>query len=98
MDVTHVDCGRDSWGHLVAVIDCYDREIVGWEFALRGRAKEAERALEAACRDAPRGWFNTRDSLGERSGFPEPIVSAKPAASTACARSTAPVTRRNRTA
>lgn len=49
MDVTHVDCGRDGWGHLTAVIDCHDREIVGWEFALRGRAKEAERALEAAC-------------------------------------------------
>ena len=49
MDVTHIDCGRDGWGHLVAVIDCHDREIVGWEFALRGRAREAERALEAAC-------------------------------------------------
>ena len=49
MDVTHVDCGRDGWGHLTAVIDCCDREVVGWEFALRGRAKEAERALEAAC-------------------------------------------------
>lgn len=49
MDITHVDCGRDGWGHLVAVIDCHDREIVGWEFALRGRAKEAERALEEAC-------------------------------------------------
>jgi transposase InsO family protein len=33
----------------VAVIDCHDREIVGWEFALRGRAQEAERALEMAC-------------------------------------------------
>ena len=49
MDITHVDCGRDGWGHLVAVIDCHDRELVGWEFALRGRAKEAERALEDAC-------------------------------------------------
>lgn len=49
MDVTHVDCGRDGWGHLAAIIDCHDREIVGWEFALRGRAQEAERALEAAC-------------------------------------------------
>ena len=49
MDMTHIDCGRDGWGHLTAVIDCHDREIVGWEFALRGRAKEAERALEAAC-------------------------------------------------
>ncbi len=33
----------------MAVIDCYDREIIGWEFALRGRANEAERALEMAC-------------------------------------------------
>lgn len=49
MDVTHIDCGRDGWAHLAAVIDCYDREIVGYELALRGRAKEAERALEAAC-------------------------------------------------
>ena len=49
MDVTHIPCGRDGWGHLTAVIDCHDREIVGDEFALRGRAKEAERALESAC-------------------------------------------------
>jgi len=49
LDATHIDCGADGWGHLVAVIDCYDREIIGWEFALRGRANEAERALEMAC-------------------------------------------------
>jgi putative transposase len=49
MDVTHVPCGADGWGHLTAVIDCHDREIAGFEFALRGRAKEAERALEEAC-------------------------------------------------
>jgi putative transposase len=48
-DVTHVNCGIDGWGHLAAVIDCHDREIVGFEFALRGRAREAERALEDAC-------------------------------------------------
>ena len=49
MDVTHIPCGQDGWGHLVAVIDCHDREIVAYEFALRGRAREAERALEEAC-------------------------------------------------
>jgi len=49
MDVTHIPCGIDGWGHLVAVIDCYDREVIGYEFALRGRANEAERALENAC-------------------------------------------------
>ena len=49
MDLTHVSCGADGWGHLTAVIDCHDREVPGFEFALRGRAKEAERALEEAC-------------------------------------------------
>lgn len=49
MDVTHIPYGRDGWGHLTTVIDCHDREILGYEFALRGRAREAERALEAAC-------------------------------------------------
>jgi putative transposase len=49
MDLTHVYCGRDGWAHLAAVLDCHDREVPGYEFALRGRAKEAERALEEAC-------------------------------------------------
>ena len=49
VDLTHVSCGADGWGHLTAVIDCHDREVPGFEFALRGRAKEAERALEEAC-------------------------------------------------
>ena len=48
-DITHISCGADGWGHLVAVIDCCDRELIGFEFALRGRAREAERALENAC-------------------------------------------------
>ena len=46
-------CGRISWGMMAgrimaAVIDCHDRELIGYEFALRSRAKEAERAVEAA--------------------------------------------------
>jgi len=49
MDVTHIPVGRDGWAHLAAVIDCADREIVGYELALRGRSQEAERALEDAC-------------------------------------------------
>lgn len=48
-DVTHIPCGCDGWGHLAVVIDCHDREVIGVEFALRGRAREAERALEEAC-------------------------------------------------
>jgi putative transposase len=49
MDLTHIPCGQDGWGHLSVVIDCHDREVIGFEFALRGRAREAERALENAC-------------------------------------------------
>jgi putative transposase len=49
MDMTHVACGMDGWAHLVAVIDCHFRELIDWKFALRGRAKEAERAIEEAC-------------------------------------------------
>jgi putative transposase len=49
IDLTHIYCGEDGWGHLAAIIDCCDREIIGFEFSLRGRAREAERALEEAC-------------------------------------------------
>ncbi len=52
MDVTHIPCGRDGWGHLTAVIDCHDREIVGYEFALRGRARKPSGRLK---RPASRG-------------------------------------------
>ena len=49
MDVTHIACGQDGWANLATVIDCHDREVIGYEFALRSWAKEAERAVEAAC-------------------------------------------------
>ena len=29
--------------HLAAVIDCHNGEVIGYEFAMRSRAKEAER-------------------------------------------------------
>ena len=48
-DATHSDCGTDGWAHLIAVIDCYDRESIGYAFALRGRTNAAERAVELAC-------------------------------------------------
>lgn len=48
-DITHIHCGVHGWAHLVAVIDCHDREIVGYELAMQGGAHEAERALEPAC-------------------------------------------------
>ncbi len=45
MALGHVCCEEDGWGHLVAIIGCHGREIVGWGCSLRGRAREAERAL-----------------------------------------------------
>src|SRR6202044_4160746 len=48
-EVTRIPRGADGSGHLTAVIDCHEREVTGYEFALRGRAREAERALEEAC-------------------------------------------------
>jgi hypothetical protein len=33
IDMTHMPCGTDGWGHLTAVIDCPDREVTGFELA-----------------------------------------------------------------
>lgn len=60
VDVTHIPCSQGGWAHFTAVIDGHYREVFGYEFPLRSRAKEAERAVEAACfrglgRCGPRG-------------------------------------------
>lgn len=47
-DLTRIWCGRDGWGALVAVLDNGSREVVGYRFAVRGRAREAAEALEQA--------------------------------------------------
>ena len=47
-DMTHVYCGRDGWCHLPLVIDCADREIIGWRISHSGKATVAEAALEDA--------------------------------------------------
>lgn len=49
IDATSIDCGADGLGHVIAIIDCHDRQIVGWHMAMRGRAKEAVITLEDAC-------------------------------------------------
>ncbi len=49
MDMTHLPCGQDVWVHLAAVIDCHDRKVIGYELALRSRAKKVGREVEAAC-------------------------------------------------
>lgn len=47
-DVTHIYCGGDGWCHLPLVIDCADREIIGWRISASGKATVAEAALEDA--------------------------------------------------
>lgn len=48
IDATHAHCGKDGWCHILAVIDCCNREILGWRFAQSGHAKPACAALEDA--------------------------------------------------
>ncbi len=50
IDTTHLLCGGDGWCHLTALIDCYDRTIVGWRLARSGIAGVAAAALEEALR------------------------------------------------
>lgn len=50
VDVTHIFCGRDGWCHLPAVLDCCDRELVGWRLSKSGRANVAAAALEDGLR------------------------------------------------
>lgn len=48
IDVVSFPCGEDGLGVLAVVMDNFNREVLGYEFALRGRAQEAVRALEEA--------------------------------------------------
>lgn len=47
-DMTHIYCGKDGWCHMPLVIDCADREIIGWRISRNGKAHVAEAALEDA--------------------------------------------------
>jgi len=41
-------CGEDGWAYFTAVIDCYDRSILGWCFTRRCRALDVEEAMRNA--------------------------------------------------
>ena len=58
-------CGLDGWCHLTAIIDCWDRTIVGWRLSKTGVAKVAAAALEEALRG--RGIDATANDLTLRS-------------------------------
>jgi putative transposase len=47
LDTTHFPTKR-GWCHMTAVIDCYDRSIVGWRTSYSGKTKVAVAAFEDA--------------------------------------------------
>ena len=54
-DLCRVWAGRDGWASLALVIDCHNRELIGWHLSRNGRAQMASSALEQApvCQHRP---------------------------------------------
>jgi len=48
VDMTHIFTRKDGWCHLIALIDCCDRYLVGWRFTRCGSAGFCAGALEDA--------------------------------------------------
>jgi putative transposase len=68
-DMTSIWCGEDGWGYFCAVIDCFDRSIIGWTFTLRCRAKDVSPAMEMAWASAfPHGPDGTKVTLRHDNG------------------------------
>lgn len=47
-DMCRVWAGRDGWLTLALVMDCYTRQLLGWQLSRSGKSKTAEAALEQA--------------------------------------------------
>ena len=47
-DLCRIWTGRDGWASLALVIDCYTRELLGWQLSRTGKASTAASALEQA--------------------------------------------------
>lgn len=47
-DLTSVWCGEDGWCYFTAVIDCFDRSILGWTFTRRCRTPDVFQAVARA--------------------------------------------------
>lgn len=55
VDTTHIFTQKSGWTHLTAILDCYDRELIGWRISSSGKAKVAAAALEDAIRNRKPG-------------------------------------------
>jgi putative transposase len=64
IDTTHVWTQNDGWCHLTVVIDCCDREILGWRLSRSGKAKVAMAALEDALLKRKPGNLTLRSDNG----------------------------------
>ncbi len=47
-DMTHFFCADSGWCHVIAVMDCWNREIIGYRVSKRQDSRVAEGALEDA--------------------------------------------------
>ena len=47
-DLTHFFCNDAGWCHVIAVMDCWNREVIGYRVSRRQDSKVAEGALEDA--------------------------------------------------
>lgn len=78
IDITHIPCGKDGWGHLVALVDCHDRSCIGVELALWGRAKEARKSvggsLSEPFRDLEERTVQASDPQRQRPCVPKPGI------------------------
>jgi len=73
IDATHLFT-RDGWCHLVAIIDTWDRSIVGWRASQSGSAAVAVAALDDALRARRIDPRNNRLTLRSDNGL---VLSAK---------------------
>lgn len=65
IDTSHFSTEKDGWCHITAVIDCCDRQIVGWRVSKSGKADVAAAALEdAIVRRRPKPGLRLRSDNG----------------------------------
>ena len=74
MEVTHIPCGQDGWAHLTAVIDCHDREVIGYESRCGvGRSRRSGRSKREILAGPSSGGLATTRVMRARSRKRQPI-------------------------
>jgi len=64
IDMTYIWCGSDGWGYLHAVIDHYDKTLLGYHFSLSCRAMGAVLAISEAASRRPVESLELRSDNG----------------------------------